>query len=87
MASISIAPLFSDKKDTTKIRELLHQTKNPSDKSINTSLKTASQQRLEHETLKNELQRYHLVKDRHLHAIKAERVLRSEWKYGLIGGP
>jgi len=25
------------------------------------------------------------VKERHLHASKADRILKSEWKFGLIG--
>ena len=48
-------------------------------------MKTVGQQREEHELLKKELRKYQEVKERHLKSIKADRMIRSEWKYGLIG--
>lgn len=48
-------------------------------------MKTVGQQREEHELLKKEVRKYQEVKERHLKSIKADRIIRSEWKYGLIG--
>ena len=51
------------------------------------SVTTAKQRRSECLQIKDEMIKYRVTKEKHLELNKADRIIKSEWKYGVLGQP